>query len=137
MKTPKILPPTYMLLAIIAMVIFDLILPFMRIIPLPWTLVGIIPMIGGVGINLAADSAFIHADTTVKPFEHSAVLITDGLYRFSRNPMYLGFVLILLGLAMFLGSLTPFIIVILFTILVDRKFIVVEEGMLAEKFGNV
>lgn len=51
--------------------------------------------------------------------------------------MYLGFVLILLGLAILLGSLTPFIVVPLFAVLMDRAFIVVEEGMLAEKFGPV
>ncbi|OIO96268.1 MAG: hypothetical protein AUK03_04195 [Anaerolineae bacterium CG2_30_64_16] len=50
--------------------------------------------------------------------------------------MYLGFVLILLGLAIVLGSLTPFVIIPIFAVVMDRVFIVVEEWMLAEKFGR-
>jgi protein-S-isoprenylcysteine O-methyltransferase Ste14 len=86
--------------------------------------------------SIIADKAFREAKTTVKPFQESAALITDGVYRISRHPMYLGFVLILLGLAVLLGSLTPFIIVPVFVIVMDRVFIVVEERMLEEKFGQ-
>jgi len=50
--------------------------------------------------------------------------------------MYLGFVLILLGLAVLLGSLTPFIVVPIFAAVIDRVFIVVEEQMLANRFGQ-
>lgn len=50
--------------------------------------------------------------------------------------MYLGFVLTLLGLAILLGSLMPSFVVPIFAIAIDRAFIVVEERMLAEKFGQ-
>jgi protein-S-isoprenylcysteine O-methyltransferase Ste14 len=50
--------------------------------------------------------------------------------------MYLGFVLILLGLAILLGSLFPLLIVPVFAVVMDRVFIVVEERMLGEKFGQ-
>lgn len=49
------------------------------------------------------------AGTTVKPFQESTALITDGVFRLSRNPMYLGFVLVLTGIATLLGSLTPWL----------------------------
>jgi protein-S-isoprenylcysteine O-methyltransferase Ste14 len=120
----------------IVMVALHFVVPVKRIIPFPWDLLGLIPLVLGIALNIIADKAFRDAKTTVKPFQESAALITDGVYRISRHPMYLGFVLILFGLAVLLGSLTPFIIIPIFAIVMDQVFIVVEERMLAEKFGQ-
>jgi protein-S-isoprenylcysteine O-methyltransferase Ste14 len=102
----------------------------------PWNLAGIVLMITGVIINIGADNTFRSTGTTVKPFAESTHLVTSGLYRFSRNPMYFGFVLVLFGLAILLGSLVPFLVVVLFAIHMEREFIAVEEQMLARKFGH-
>lgn len=83
-----------------------------------------------------ADSAFHKASTTVKPFQESTALITDGVFSISRHPMYLGFVMIMVGVALLLGSLTPWLIVPVFAMLMEVIFIRVEEHMLAEKFGS-
>jgi protein-S-isoprenylcysteine O-methyltransferase Ste14 len=136
MNRHKILPPTCLLIALFAMIILALFLPVTRFIPQPWNLTGIVPLIAGMAMNLAADRAFKQAGTTVKPYQESSVLITDGVYQFSRNPMYLGFVLILLGLALLLAALSPFIVIILYAVAMDQIFIRVEERMLAEKFGD-
>jgi protein-S-isoprenylcysteine O-methyltransferase Ste14 len=136
MKRKPVLPPTYVYVAIVLMVALHFLFPVVRIIPFPWDLLGLIPLAAGAALNLSADSAFRKAKTTVKPFQESAALVTDGVYRISRHPMYLGFVLILLGLAILLGSLTPFFIVPIFAAVMDRVFIVTEERMLAEKFGQ-
>jgi steroid 5-alpha reductase family enzyme len=93
------------------------------------------PVIAGVALNLVADGAFHRAGTTVKPFQESSALLTDGVYRYSRHPMYLGFVLILIGVAILLGSLTPWVVIPVFAVLMEVVFIRVEERMLAEKFG--
>ena len=87
-------------------------------------------------INLVADQAFQKANTTVKPFKESTTLITEGVFQISRNPMYLGFVLVLIGIAVVIRSLTPYVIIFAFIILMDRIYISVEEGMLAEEFGT-
>jgi protein-S-isoprenylcysteine O-methyltransferase Ste14 len=50
--------------------------------------------------------------------------------------MYLGFVLILIGVAFLVGSLSPYLVIIIFSILLDQAYIAVEERMLAEKFGQ-
>jgi protein-S-isoprenylcysteine O-methyltransferase Ste14 len=89
----------------------------------------------GVAINLVADGAFHKANTTVKPFEESSALVTGGVFRITRNPMYLGFVLILTGIAVLLRSLTPYLVPIVFAVMIDRLYISVEERMLAERFG--
>jgi protein-S-isoprenylcysteine O-methyltransferase Ste14 len=75
--------------------------------------------------------------TTVTPFVESTVLVTDGMYRWSRNPMYLGFVLVLIGIAILLRSLTPFLVIPAFIALIQSVFIQKEEEMLAVKFGRL
>lgn len=135
MKGRKVLPPTYLLMSIVTMVVLDFLFPVGRIIPWPWNAFGIVLIVLGVALNIIADSAFRQAQTTVKPFEESTALITDGVFRTSRNPMYLGFVLILIGIAVVMGSLTPYFIIPVFVILMGRVFIQVEEEMLKERFG--
>ena len=136
MKNIKFLPPTYLLFAIILMGLLQMVFPVPVVFATPWNLVGILFLILGVLININADNAFRVTGTTVKPFAESTALVTSGLYRFSRNPMYFGFVLVLIGLGILLGSLAPFLVVVLFTILMDREFVAVEEQMLAKKFSG-
>lgn len=130
-----LLPPAYFIASICAMLALHFLLSIVRILPFPWTLLGIAPVIAGVALNLAADRAFKRHQTTVKPFELSTSLITEGVFRVSRNPMYLGMVLILLGLAIVLGTLTPFAVCAAFAVLLHYRFVRTEERMLAEKFG--
>lgn len=136
MENKGVLPPTYIFLSLVMMVVLHFLLPVTRIITFPWSLLGIIPFILGLVINLIADSAFKKQQTTVKPFEKSTTLVTSGVFRVCRHPMYLGFVLVLIGIAVFMGSLTPFAVVIVFAVLMDVVFIRVEEKMLAETFGE-
>lgn len=135
MKKP-ILPPTYLLIAMLILILLHFVLPLGTSLRIPWNLVGLAPLIAGVVLNLVADRAFKQRATTVKPFEPSTVLITEGAFAISRHPMYLGFVLILIGLAMLLGSISPYIVVIPFAILMEVVFIGREEQMMAEQFGE-
>lgn len=132
----KIMPTTYLLLAILLCIALHWLAPIAFIISAPWNLLGILPVLFGIWINLSADRAFKLAKTTVKPFEVSTALIQKGAFRLSRNPMYLGFAALLLGISVMLRSLSPFIVVVLFAILIDRVFIRVEEGMLEDGFGD-
>ncbi|HEY46851.1 MAG: hypothetical protein AMJ88_06845 [Anaerolineae bacterium SM23_ 63] len=132
----RVLPPTFLYVAIIFIVLLHFIFPIAQILEIPWNLVGLVPLILGIALNLMADNAFKRYQTTVKPFQESSALITDGAYRLSRHPMYLGFVLILIGLSLLLGSISPYIVVIVFAILMDVVFIRVEESMLEAKFQD-
>jgi protein-S-isoprenylcysteine O-methyltransferase Ste14 len=136
MKTKKVLPPTYVLIAIVIMVVLHFLFPVTAIIALPWNVIGLLPLLLGIGINIMADSALRKAKTTVKPFEESSALVTSGVYRISRHPMYFGFVLILIGVAVIMGTLMPFLVIPVFAILIDTVFIRVEERMLEDKFGR-
>ena len=132
----KIMPTTWLLIAVVLMVALRLLLPVPAIIPRPWHLIGLIPLALGVAVNLVADGAFRRAATTVKPYEEPSTLIETGAFRLSRNPMYLGFVLILLGTGVLLRAALPFVVVPAFALLMDRGYIAHEERALAERFGS-
>lgn len=136
MKGKRILPPTYLFVSILAMIALHFLFPIIKITPFPWNILGAIPVTLGLVSNLIADRAFKKHKTTVKPFEESMVLITTGVFQVSRNPMYLGFVLIFIGIAIFMGSLTPYVVIAVFAILMDLVFIRAEERILLSTFGE-
>jgi len=121
---------------IIISVIMHFLFPIMDILDYPWNLLGGLPILVGIWLNLVADRAFKQANTTVKPFEESTRLLQNGVFKISRNPMYLGMVLILIGIAMIAGTLTPLIATFLFALLMDYRFIRIEEQMLQKSFGE-
>jgi len=137
MQPGKLLPPTYLYSAIGLIVVLHVLLPGAQVLHFPWRYLGIIPLILGSAFNLMADRSFKQHNTTVKPFEESAFLVTEGVFRFSRNPMYLGFVLLLAGIALLLGSITSWIVVAVFPFLMEWRFIRIEEAMLEARFGEV
>jgi protein-S-isoprenylcysteine O-methyltransferase Ste14 len=135
MNTPKTLPPAYTLVALLAMLLLHFVLPAGRILPAPWNLLGILLLVLGIALNIQADNLFHQLGTAIKPGAESSHLVTGGPFRWSRNPMYLGLVLVLTGVAVLLGSITPFFVVPVFALLIERNFIRKEEGMLATRFG--
>lgn len=135
--TPKkTLPPTYLLLAIVLMIGMHILLPSIILLSLPWMLAGVLLMMSGIAINLIGNNTFKHHQTTIKPFQTSSALVTTGIFRYSRNPMYLGMVVLLIGLGLLLGSVPPFAVVPVFVLLITQRFIRVEEEMLADTFGT-
>jgi len=133
----KILPPVYFLAAIALTIALHFLFPVVTIVPLPWRFVGLLAIAAGITLNIVADRQFKQRNTTVKPFQESSALVTIGAFRWSRNPMYLGMVLIVSGIAIIEGSVTPWIVVAALAVLLDRIFIRCEEKMLQETFGNL
>lgn len=134
MLRKRILPPTWLCIALLVMAALHLLVPLKKLGLYPWSLLGLIPLAAGIVLNLIADAAFKAGNTTVKPFEASAALITHGVFRFTRNPMYLGFALILLGTALLLESLSAFLVVPAFVLFMHFRYILAEEVMLDELF---
>jgi len=136
MQNKRILPPTYFLVSIVVMFGLHFLFSLSAVIQFPWNLLGLVPLALGGILNLIADRDFKKAGTTVKPFEESSTLITSGIFRLSRNPMYLGMVSVLVGEAILLGSLSPCIMVIVFALLMHFVFIIPEEKALEARFGQ-
>lgn len=111
-------------------------------VPLPplWRAgIGVLLVAAGIWIAVAGVGEFRRAATTVNPFspEASAHLVTGGVYRYSRNPMYLGMLLGLAGWAVALAHLTAPLWLMLYAAYMNRFQIVPEERALAERFGPV
>jgi protein-S-isoprenylcysteine O-methyltransferase Ste14 len=105
---------------------------------LPWrTTVAILCFTAGFTFSLAGLLEFRRAKTTVNPFtpEASAAMVTSGIYRFSRNPMYMGLLLALIGWAVWLSHLLPFTLLPFFVLYITRFQIEPEERALSAKFG--
>ncbi len=132
----RIIPPIWVAIAILTMTILHTQLPMSSLIPKPFNLGGIALLALGFSLLLWSVGLFAKARTPVKPFTESTALVTDGPFSVSRNPIYCGMVVFLLGVAILFGSLTPFSIVIVFAILIDRVFIVNEERLLRATFPD-
>lgn len=92
--------------------------------------------IGG-GIAVAGVSAFRRHDTTVNPIrpETTTSIVTAGIYRITRNPMYLGLAFVLLGWAIYLANWAALLLVPAFVAYMTRFQIKPEERALLAKFG--
>jgi len=111
-------------------------LPVLQVIPVGWRLLGILPIVAGLAMTVLADGRFKVAHTAVNPFQEPTALVTTGPFRYSRNPMYVGLLMILLGVAMTLGSLTPFLVPPIFAWVLSVRFIAMEEEKLERIFGE-
>lgn len=93
--------------------------------------------VAGVGIAIAGVVSFWRAKTTVNPLKPESVsaLVTSGIYRLTRNPMYLGAMIVLIGWAVFLANFMSVLFVPLFVLYMNRFQIGPEEEALASLFG--
>lgn len=99
---------------------------------------GIAVTLAGFLILALGFRALRSAQTTVDPVnpERASALVSGGIYRFSRNPMYLGFAVMLVGWAVFLGSAWAFVGPIAFVAFITRFQIVPEERAMNANFGR-
>lgn len=108
---------------------------------LSWTLVRIAvsSLIAVVGLMFVFSGAiaFRRAQTTFNPLqpETSSTLVSSGIYAVTRNPMYVGFLLVLVAWGVLLSSVWAMIGPIAFVIYIVRFQILPEERVLSEKFG--
>lgn len=104
----------------------------------PWRfdadLWGWLAMIAGAGAIFLAAPEFLRAATPIMPHQDPETLISTGIYGFSRNPIYLGMALILLGWGLILGAWPALAVPFGFAALIDRRFIREEEARLIARF---
>jgi protein-S-isoprenylcysteine O-methyltransferase Ste14 len=90
----------------------------------------------GFLLGLAAFIEFRKARTTLDPHGSVTQVVTSGIYRFTRNPIYLGFLLIVIGLPLYSGFYWGILMAPLFVITMNRLVIEREEAYLGGKFGE-
>ena len=103
----------------------------------PVNLIGIAPVFIGLALAMMGKNLFRHRHTNIMTFNDPDVLVTDGVFRFSRNPMYLGFAISMFGVALLTGAaLSSFVITAAFIVIVDRWYIKFEEQRLEAVFAD-
>jgi len=129
-----IYPPVWLLFGLIGIFALNESYPLVRFTSLTWQIAGGVLIVAGMLLLVSANGLFVRAGTDVIPFKDVSSLVTSGVYRFSRNPMYLGMVLVLLGCAVTVGAASALPIPLLFAIIVELRFIRPEERMLQGLF---
>ena len=91
---------------------------------------------GWAGLMIWGVSSFRRARTSLVPVRPATALITDGPFRFTRNPLYLSLALLYLGIALWLGVLWPVVLLPALILLVQQAVILREEAYLESRFGE-
>lgn len=134
----KIPPPVYMVLTAALMWLLSRTFPIYQIFSSPWNQIGYLFMCVGLSFDASSILQFFRAKTTVNPIspEKASALVTSGMYQFTRNPMYVGLLLLLIGFAILQGSLSAFLLIPLFIFVLTSQQIIPEETTLEDKFGQ-
>jgi protein-S-isoprenylcysteine O-methyltransferase Ste14 len=113
-----------------------------RVIPLPFTASPLLRYVGlaitfiGLLFGIGALIQFRKARTTLDPHGSSKQVVTSGVYRFTRNPIYLGFLLMVIGLPLNSGLYWGLVMAPFYMFLMNRLVIEHEEAYLEQKFGK-
>ena len=128
----KLLPPHYFLAALVVIILLGIVAGSGsgggR-----W--LGLLGIVAGIALVLTAARQIKRAGTTIHPLQQPVRLVTDGLFRYSRNPIYLGLSLALLGAALAAGTFWALLPVVAFVAVLDRDFIPREEANASRAFG--
>lgn len=129
-----IYPPMWLALGIIAQFVCNEYYPVSRFTSSGGQMLGSLVLLLGLALLVFAGGLFKQADTDLIPFREVRALVTSGVYRYSRNPMYLGMALVLFGCAIVLGVASAFAVPVVFMIIIHYRFILPEEQLLREQF---
>jgi Putative protein-S-isoprenylcysteine methyltransferase len=132
----KTIPPVYFLAALVLMMALSNYLPVLRLIYTPLRFFGGITILAGLFITSWGAWSFKKAGTPIKPFEKSTTLVTRDLFQYSRNPMYLGLLVMLFGSWIALGALSPLLVIPIFFFVIQEGFVKPEEEFLEKIFGE-
>ena len=129
-------PPVLLLILVGVGVLIGALSNLPGLVSWPLNLFGLPPIIGGILLLKASFELFGRTGTSPDPDSAPKVLITEGPYRYVRNPIYIGFALIQLGVALLLGSLIILALLPIFLLSIHYGFILREERVLGEQLGE-
>lgn len=133
----KLLPPTLVGLLCLAMTGLAIIKPLGPIMNETTALIiGVIIITCGAGLMLWAAYLFASKETNINTFKDPVTLVVNGPFKFTRNPMYLGFFLITLGVAIMMNEITGLIAPLIFFLAAQYWYIPFEEKAAAKIFGK-
>ncbi|ESP92200.1 MULTISPECIES: methyltransferase family protein [Pseudoalteromonas] len=133
----KLLPPYLYLITLAAMGITCWLFSNAHLVTYPYNLIGLPIAILGIVLSGVAKRTFSQLNVNVLTFNEPSQLVTHGAFHYSRNPMYLGFAVSLLGFNILMGvSLIALLPLLMFIVITDRWYIRFEELAMHKKFGK-
>ena len=112
----KTIPPVYFLIALALMLLLNYFMPISLLIFIPARIFGGLLVILGLGVTVMAAMAFKNAGTPFRPFEQPTMLVTEGIYQYSR--------------------LSPVIVIPVFFFIIQEGFIHEEEILMEDTFDE-
>ena len=131
-------PPVVALIALIAILGANWLIPALSVSFPGQTLIATILGVSGFAVAGIALKGFFAVGTTFEPhkIDEATALVTGGIYQYTRNPMYLGLVLILAGVTVYMGTALGFLAVAAFIWVITKYQILPEEAALEHTFGD-
>ena len=131
----KLLPPFLFLFCCLLMFLLTVSVPQLAFLTTPYNYLGFVLFFVGLSVVRKGQFVFKAAKTEINTFKPPKHLVIEGPFRYSRNPIYLGFTLALLGWAMVLGNLVSLDGVLLFFFVANFWYIPFEEKAMEKEFG--
>jgi protein-S-isoprenylcysteine O-methyltransferase Ste14 len=135
-SSPMVHPPIVALMFIVIAYFLGRFAPLPFAAPVVLRYIGLALTFVGFLLGIGAFIEFRKARTTVDPHGSAKKLVTSGIYRFTRNPIYLGFLLMIIGLPLNSGLYWGLVMAPFYVLLMNRLIIQHEEAYLEKKFGK-
>jgi protein-S-isoprenylcysteine O-methyltransferase Ste14 len=130
-------PPAWILPSVLLAWLLGKYVPVFIWLPAPWNyLAAAIVWFAALALTGAAARELARNKTSLYPNGESTALVTSGLYRYTRNPMYVGMSMLVLGAALFTGAVSALLGVALFCGAIQQLFIIPEEQRMVGWFGD-
>jgi protein-S-isoprenylcysteine O-methyltransferase Ste14 len=134
--SPLVHPPIVALMFIVMAYFLGRFVPLSLVIPGILRSIGLVLTFVGFLLGIGAFMEFRKARTTLDPHGSSKQVVTSGIYRFTRNPIYLGFLLMVIGLPLNSGLYWGIAMAPFYVFIMNRLIIQHEEAYLEKKFGK-
>lgn len=131
----SLIPPVLVVLCLVGMTLIHFLASPEHILSYPYNLIGLPLIAVGILVGISVGRLFKRGHTEIHTFKEPKKLITSGLFRYSRNPIYVGFTILLIGFAICFGSPISFLFPFLFWIVANYWYIPFEERNMQRKFG--
>jgi len=131
-----IIPPLLYLGTLIVGVILHVLVPLPAFPPLPARIVGVVLIVASAALARWGERTMRRAGTNVRPDRPTLAIVTDGPFRFSRNPLYVSLTGLYLGIALIIDDVWPLVLVVPLLIVMRWGVVAREERYLDAKFGE-
>ena len=129
-------PPRMVMLLLALATVVHVALPALRVELFSSSVLAICAAVAGFAIMMWAWWLFQKAETAICPTEQSSALVTAGIFRVTRHPMYLGMIMMMAGAALWFGTLPYYLASAVFFLVINQIFCPFEEKKMDETFGE-